>query len=110
MTEFFRELEEDVRRDRIVRLWTKYRDLVIALAVLVVAGTGLAYRVAGPGSRRIEDDARDVQYQGTWVEGRGNYSGGSIHWTASAGATVSCGSAANAGAPISITLRTGGCR
>lgn len=46
MTEFFREVEEDVRRDRIVRLWTKYRYLVIALAVLVVAGTG-AWRLYG---------------------------------------------------------------
>ncbi len=40
MTEFFREVDEDVRRDRVVRLWTKYRYLLIALAVLVVAGTG----------------------------------------------------------------------
>ncbi len=40
MTEFFREVEEDVRRDRIIRLWTKYRYLLFAVAVLVVAGTG----------------------------------------------------------------------
>ncbi len=40
MTEFFREVDEDVRRDRVVRLWTKYRYVLIALAVLVVAGTG----------------------------------------------------------------------
>ena len=40
MTDFFREVDEDVRRDRVVRLWTKYRYLLIALAVLVVAGTG----------------------------------------------------------------------
>ena len=40
MTEFFREVDEDIRRDRVVRLWTKYRYLLIALAVLVVAGTG----------------------------------------------------------------------
>ncbi|MGI8568537.1 MAG: tetratricopeptide repeat protein [Methylocella sp.] len=40
MTEFFREVDEDVRRDRVVRLWTKYRYFLIALAVLVVAGTG----------------------------------------------------------------------
>ena len=46
MTEFFREVEEDVRRDRIVRLWTKYQYLLIALAVLVVAGTG-AWRLYG---------------------------------------------------------------
>jgi hypothetical protein len=40
MTEFFREVDEDVRRDRVVRLWTKYRYLLLGLAVLVVAGTG----------------------------------------------------------------------
>ncbi len=40
MTEFFREVDEDIRRDRVLRYWTKYRYLLIALAVLVVAGTG----------------------------------------------------------------------
>lgn len=44
MTDFFREVDEDVRRDRIVRLWTKYRYVLIALAVVIVAGTG-AYRL-----------------------------------------------------------------
>ena len=46
MTEFFREVDEDVRRDRVVRLWTKYRYLLIALAVLLVAGTG-GFRLYG---------------------------------------------------------------
>ena len=40
MTEFFREVDEEVRRDRVLRLWTKYRYWLIAVAVLVVAGTG----------------------------------------------------------------------
>ena len=40
MTEFFREVDEDVRRDRVLRYWTKYRYLLIAFAILVVAGTG----------------------------------------------------------------------
>jgi hypothetical protein len=44
MTEFFREVDEDVRRDRIIGVWTKYRYVFIGLAVLVVAGTG-AWRV-----------------------------------------------------------------
>ena len=39
MTDFFREVEEDVRRDRIIRIWTKYRYLFIGLAILIVAGT-----------------------------------------------------------------------
>jgi hypothetical protein len=40
MTEFFREVDEDVRRDQVLRYWTKYRYLLLALAVLVVVGTG----------------------------------------------------------------------
>lgn len=44
MTEFFREVDEDVRRDRIIRIWTNYRSVFIGLAVLVVAGTG-AWRI-----------------------------------------------------------------
>jgi hypothetical protein len=46
MTEFFREVDEDVRRDRVLRYWTKYRYFLIGLAVLVVAGTG-AWRLYG---------------------------------------------------------------
>ena len=40
MTDFFREVDEDVRRDRIIRIWTKYRYVFIGLAVLIIAGTG----------------------------------------------------------------------
>ncbi len=40
MTEFFREVDEDVRRDRIIGIWTRYRYVFIGLAILVVAGTG----------------------------------------------------------------------
>jgi len=39
MTDFFREVDEDVRRDRVVRIWTKYQYWFIALALLIVAGT-----------------------------------------------------------------------
>jgi hypothetical protein len=50
-----------------------------------VTGTNLKYRLAGPGSRRLEDDDKSVAYSGTWTEGRGNFSGGSSrHTTASA--------------------------
>jgi hypothetical protein len=40
MADFFREVDEEVRRDRILQLWTKYRYLLIAGAILLVAGTG----------------------------------------------------------------------
>ena len=56
----------------------------------MVSGTNSHYQVAGPGSRRIEDDGAELQYQGSWTEARGNYSGGSLQWTTSPGAQVHC--------------------
>ncbi len=55
-----------------------------------VTGTNLQYSVAGRGSRRIEDDSSAVSYQGSWTNAIGNYSGGSIHWTTTPGASVTC--------------------
>ena len=55
-----------------------------------VTGTNATYSVAGPGSQRIEDDAAGLVYSGTWTEARGNFSGGSIHSTTTAGDSVSC--------------------
>jgi len=40
MADFFREVDEDYRRDRAIRFWTKYQYWFIALFVLIVAGTG----------------------------------------------------------------------
>jgi hypothetical protein len=56
-----------------------------------VTGTNLQYQVAGPGSYRIEDDATQLQYQGSsWTQAVGNYSGGSITSTTNFGDQVSC--------------------
>jgi hypothetical protein len=55
-----------------------------------VTGSNRTYVVAGPGSRRIEDDAPEVSYTGEWNAAQGNFSGGAIHWTQSAGAGLSC--------------------
>ncbi|HEY7392419.1 MAG TPA: hypothetical protein VH640_28120, partial [Bryobacteraceae bacterium] len=55
-----------------------------------VSGSNLGYQVAGPGSYRIEDDSTQLQYQGLWTRGNGNYSGGSIQWTTTSGSQVSC--------------------
>jgi len=55
-----------------------------------VTGTKLEYMVAGPGTRRIEDDSTAVAYTGSWSEARGNFSGGSIQWTTTPGDTVRC--------------------
>ncbi len=61
-----------------------------------VSGSNKTYFVAGPGSRRIEDDAPEVSYTGEWSTAKGNFSGGTIHWTESAGAGLSCAYRASA--------------
>jgi hypothetical protein len=48
------------------------------------------YSVAGPGSRRIEDNSIAVQYTGTWTSGSGNFSGGTIHSTSTNSDSLSC--------------------
>jgi len=69
-------------------------EFAVAVTNWSVSGTKLQYSVAGTGSRRIEDDGA-VAYEGHWTEARGNYSGGSIRWTDTPGARVSCTYAAN---------------
>jgi hypothetical protein len=39
MSDFIREVDEDYRRERLVRIWTRYQVWFIAAAVLVVAAT-----------------------------------------------------------------------
>ena len=65
-------------------------EFSVAVTNWQVTGTNLAYSVAGPGSRRIEDIAPEISYTGTWVEERGNYSGGSIHHTTTQGNHLQC--------------------
>jgi hypothetical protein len=62
-----------------------------------VTGTGRTYSIAGPGSRRINDDAPGVLYSGVW---RTNpdpsdlpldlYYGGTVHFTSRVGDSVRC--------------------
>jgi hypothetical protein len=40
MTDFFREVDEDVRRDRVIQVWKQYQNWIIGAALLVVAATG----------------------------------------------------------------------
>jgi len=54
-----------------------------------VSGTGATYSLAGPGSRRYEDDAAGLAYDGAWAITRGNFSGGTIHSTSTEGDSVS---------------------
>jgi len=70
-------------------------EFSVAVSEWTVGGSNLLYSVAGPGSRRIEDDAPDVHYTGNWSESRGNFSGGSIRLTTTPGAGLSCTYQAN---------------
>jgi hypothetical protein len=54
-----------------------------------VTGTGLNYKLAGSGSRRIEDDDPAVVYSGSWTRGAGNFSGGSIRYSVGPGCRAS---------------------
>lgn len=40
MNEFFREVDEEYRRDRLTRLWTRYNGLIVAVIVLAVGAVG----------------------------------------------------------------------
>lgn len=40
MADIFSEVDEEVRRDKAAQFWAKYQNWIIALAILIVAGTG----------------------------------------------------------------------
>jgi hypothetical protein len=63
-------------------------DFQVQVSNWTVSGTNRTYKVAGPGSRRIQDS--EVSYTGTWVPGTGNFSGGTIHSTVAIGSGLSC--------------------
>jgi hypothetical protein len=55
-----------------------------------VTGARRAYAVASPASVRIEDSSPQVAYAGSWSRGTGNFSGGTIRYTRTPGASLSC--------------------
>jgi hypothetical protein len=55
-----------------------------------VSGSNLAYQVAGPGSRRLEDSSSTISYTGDWVAETGNYSNGSIRHATQSGSALTC--------------------
>jgi hypothetical protein len=65
-------------------------EFSVVVSNWTVSGTGQQYQVAGPGSRRIEDDSATLTYSGSWVAETGNYSGGSIRSTTSPGSMIQC--------------------
>ncbi len=65
-------------------------EFSVAVSNWTVTGTNRMYSVAGPGSLRIEDHDASMVFSGAWAEVRGNYSGGTIHKTTSAGDSLTC--------------------
>jgi hypothetical protein len=65
-------------------------EFQVVVSNWTVTGSGQGYSIAGPGSKRIEDDSNEVQYTGTWTNAGGNYSGGTIHSTSVPLSSVSC--------------------
>ncbi len=53
-----------------------------------VSGQNRGYKVAGTGSQRVEDDSASVGYAGNWTASKGNFSGGSIRFSQTAGDVV----------------------
>ena len=70
-----------------------------------VTGTNGTYSVAGPGSRRAEDDSVEIVYSGSWTESRGNFSGGIIHSSITNGDSVSWSYAASAAHTLYLGTR-----
>ncbi|MDR3408673.1 MAG: tetratricopeptide repeat protein [Methylovirgula sp.] len=44
MADFFREVDEDVRRDQLIQVWKQYQNWIIGAALLIVVGTA-AWRI-----------------------------------------------------------------
>jgi len=65
-------------------------DFSATVSNWTVTGQNRQFRIAGPGSRRIEDDDDLVIYTGVWETGRGNFSGGTIRSSTDPGTSVSC--------------------
>jgi hypothetical protein len=62
----------------------------VSISGWTVTGSGREYFVAGPGSRRIEDDDSSVVYGGgIWAVDAGNYSGSTIRSAINTGASCS---------------------
>ncbi len=80
-------------------------EFAVTVTEWTVTGTNAVYSVAGAASRRIEDHGDGVVYTGAWSEGRGNYSGGSIHWTSTPGDALHCTYEANAGHTLYLGSR-----
>jgi hypothetical protein len=67
-------------------------EFEVAITNWTVTGTNRNYRIAGPGSRRInDDDLKSITYSGAWTPQRPyNFSDGTIRYTTAHGASMNC--------------------
>ncbi len=67
-------------------------EFEVAITSWTVTGTNRNYRIAGPGSRRInDDDLKSITYSGVWTPQRPfNFSDGTIRYTTAHGAALTC--------------------
>ena len=64
-------------------------ECAVVVSNWTVNGSNRNYQVAGVGSWRVEDDDVSIGYTGQWTTVTGNYSGGSISYATTPGASVS---------------------
>lgn len=67
-------------------------EFEVAITNWTVTGTNRNYKIAGPGSRRInDDDLKSITYSGAWTPQRPyNFSDGTIRFTTAHGASLNC--------------------
>ena len=77
--EFFREVDEDYRRDQFVKIWKRYNALIITVAILAVAGVGgwnywrHAERVRAEAASERFDKANRLAKDGKAGEAEGDF-------------------------------------
>jgi hypothetical protein len=65
-------------------------EFVVTVTDWNVSGERLEYKVAGPGSVRLEDNSAQLVFSGSWEESQGNFSGGTIRHSTIPGSSVKC--------------------
>ncbi|MCC0014943.1 MAG: tetratricopeptide repeat protein [Rhodobiaceae bacterium] len=69
MSDFFREVDEELRRDQLQKAWARYGNIVIGVAVLIVAATG-GYRFWQWYQARTAAAAGEAYYNAVRAEDR----------------------------------------
>lgn len=79
MADIFREVDEEVRRDKAAEFWTKYQNWIIAVAILIAAGAGgwrwyeYQRRVAAEAAGAKFEEAIQLSRQGKTKEAEGAF-------------------------------------